>query len=366
MKFLKLDGTMGECTPYAANFDELRHQVDGEWCYVLPPIPADAHLDQVVASAMSIIAMKPPYLPESEIPWILAYMDGLIAFAMTNDEDAGYHFYGKGKVARYTLSGTYGSRYDDEVQRPNFIELTRRFTAVELILIHLYGKRFYSRRSRPGKPERPACPYIVGMRDDLSSSYESHPWFDRRCLDFMNNRRFKTEMTQGYFKGARGAFVIPAGMQFKFQTNNGAEIIRAGACAPFEIDRFFATRGGWPDSYQLVGFPELADESSISTLDLIPTLRSSLGKSTFYRSEPMLELPLSWITHIIRAPLLPTIQQISVQNVCDHNYPATVDTSLNESIRTKVYGQAVKEANEMNEAMRNCDLDATFRPSRKD
>lgn len=362
MKYIKIDGTVGECIPYAQSFQELLQEVGPAKCYVLPQIPAKASIAEVVDTTMSIIAMEPPYLPKSEIPWILAYMDGLITFASSyNEKEDKSYTHGTGKVAKYTTRGT-GYSSDDDQPIPNFIELTRRFAVVGIILDHLYGKRFYARQARRGKEPRPVPPSIIGMRDDLSASYDNHPWFDRRCLDFMRDRGFKTDMTQGYYKGARGAFTIPPGMQLKFQTGRGDEILKSGDCAPFEVNRFYGTQGGWPDSYRLVGFPEHVDQLEIDTINDLPTLRSSLGKSSFYQNEPLLHMPLSWISHLVKAPSFSSLSDIEVENVNKHVYPPMADTSMNHLIKMKLYQEAIKEANEVRSAMRMCDMDRTSRP----
>lgn len=363
MKYIKIDGFVGECIPYAQSFQELLQPGSSGQCYALPPIPPKASIEEVVDAAMSIIAMEPPYLPKSELPWILAYMDGLITFASTYDEKKDNSYtHGMGKVAKYTTSGTGYSRDSDDCPRPNFIELTRRFTAVSLVLDFLYGKRFYVRQAKRGSEPRPVCPNIMGMRDDLSASYENHPWFDRRCLGFMSDRSFKTDMTQGYFKGARGAFIIPPGMQLKFQTSRGDEILKSGDCAPFEVNRFYGTQGGWPDGYRLVGFPEHVDQLEMDTINTLPTLRSSLGKSSFYQNEPLLNMPLSWISHLVKAPSFSSLSDIEVENINKHVYPPIADTSMNHLIKMKLYEEAIKEANEVRSAMRMCDMDRTSRP----
>lgn len=351
MKYVKLDGSIGECEPASPSFEDLKEIVDGEINYHLPRIDAHSSLDELVSHVMGIISMKPFYLSVTDIPWMLAYMEGLRDFAIQRDEEPGLRFgYNMNTIEAYALSGTREAYSKREIPKPNFIDLSRRFTCIELIVNHLYGFELVTRiESDNPEHERSRVESVLiggtlyGLDDAASARY-----FPKDALDFIYDRRFKTIMSQDYFKRSCGFFTVPKGMaiEFNFETNGFS--LKEGDTAMYEVDRFYTTQGGWRDGYEFSGRPAIYDGSNGHVFRFIPILRSTMKDNKESRDDGfVVYIPLNWMTHIVKMPYGFGERNFSVTRISNHEYPPVIDHQR----ENKLYDYVERKANEEADAM---------------
>lgn len=357
MQYLKLDGSAGECEAVAPSFEALRENVDDETVYHLPRVNEHASLHDLVTHVMGIISMKPFYIAESDIPWMLAYLDGLRSFLEQTDTHEFRFGYDRNILKRYSLSGTRYTYNENNDPKPNFVELSRRFACIDVLLSHLYGFEMATEKeSDDPENEHVDREYIIiagalfGLDQDSRRSIEQCP---ADSLDFIYERQFKTGMSQDYFKRSIGFLRIPEGMQIHFDFDTDGVGLKEGDSAMFEVDRFFTTQGGWRDDYDFAGFPAVVNNVQKHAFRFIPILKSNLGgKKRSLTESILIHVPISWITHVIQLPHGFYDREFSVQRVTNHEYPPVVDEKYELMVYEYVESKANKEADEMEELLR--------------
>lgn len=358
MQYVKLDGSISDCEPLAPSFDGLKEIVDGEVIYHLPRIDEHASLHELVSHVMGIVAMKPFYIAETDIPWMLTFMDGLRDFVEQQAHKPELRFgFDRNTVKGFALAGTRHTYNEYHVANPNFIDLSRRFACIDVIINHIYGFEMLTRiTSDNPEHERVRDELIVvasavfGDDDQRGSVY----LLPRDSLDFMYERRFKTVMSQNYFKGAKGFFTVPKGMaiEFDFETNGFA--LKEGDTAMFEVERFYTTDGGWRDGHAHSGETVMLDTSKDYIFRFIPILRATLGS----KNQPdghslVINLPINWITHIVKMPYGLGEREFSITRVINHENPPVIDQNYEQRVYDHVKLKVNEEADTMDALLRD-------------
>lgn len=316
MKYLTLDGKIASCKPLESFFMNSEGGGPRDFCLTQPSNHVFMDADESISHIMRVLASQPKYLPENDIPWILAYIDDFKAFC--KKEDRCWSPHGYYQMARnYIHHICYGnSDQSKPTEQPDFISLTRRFVALDIIVSHLHGFDVH-------------VDCIIGhtgvTTDQSLSDYSKNEgfmaetWVDgivkfsnnknieirSDSIDFLNEKSFKTEMSQNYFKRARGRFKIPCGMSLACDEDHDGKtkLIPSGHSSEFEIDRFYLTKGGWPDDYISELDPVIPeDKLQLGSRFDEPTYRCYLREEGVTRRDRIVNIPLSWVTHSYGSP----------------------------------------------------------------
>lgn len=359
MQYVKLDGSIGDCEPVLPSFDGLKEIVDGEVTYHLPRIDEEDSLHELVSHVMGIIAMKPFYIAETDIPWMLTFMDGFRDFAEQQENIPGLRLgFDMKTVKGWALSGTKQTYSEYQVSEPNFIDLSRKFTCIDVIINHLYGFEIITHITSDNPDHerfRDESILVAGAVFGFESDYRATmPQLPKDSLDFIYERRFKTVMSQHYFRGAQGFFTVPKGMavEFDFETNGFA--LKEGDTAMFQVERFYTTDGGWRDGYTPSGVTLISDSKLDYAYRFIPVLRATLienkqpdGQSLF------INLPINWITHIVKMPYGLGEREFSITKIINHENPPVIDQKHEQKVYDHVKLKANEDADTMDAILRD-------------
>lgn len=315
MNYLDLSGKPAACEPLGNIFNNIEGQGPEAFRFAQPSGHVFLDMQESISHIMRIVASKPKYLPESEIPWILAHIDDFRNFC--RNEDLCWRPFGFYAIAKnYVHNACHGQLDGDYHEAPEFISLTRRFVALGIIKQHLYGFDIHVDCiiGQPGvttEPELSTYSEEEGFMAEiwvdgiLKFSNNANIEFTKDSIDFLYEKKFKTTMSQDFFKRARGIFKIPdsMGLIHDDDIKDEPQTIPSGYVSEFEIDRFYLTNGSWHDR----AIPELNPFTSDDALHLVsgydePFYRCYLRENGMTKRDKIVNIPLSWVTHSYGRP----------------------------------------------------------------
>jgi hypothetical protein len=368
MKYIGTDGEVGECEGLNSSIVDFLSINDGQKVILLPKPEQNYSLVDLIQIVKKIVAIQPPYLPADDIPWMLAYMEEFSRFVQAADSDKWQHFSFDGSlIKQYATHGTRRFHHEDtEKQAPNFIDLARRFTCLEIIHAHLYGFdlpacMFSKNSQQPDSSalddsrlnEEDAVDVLGILRDEPYSMYNPRHPFPRDGLDFFEEKRFKTVMSQNFFKRASAAFLIPEGMEIDFDLDDENLTLKSGNYGIIEIDRFYKTQGGWYDGGGPAGYPNSSSDEMLYSMMFIPTIKCNIGEKNILSKALEINIPLNWITHFVQMPYDWNDRDFTISKIKTHKVQEPEDLDYDLAVQKMVSDKVTKYADGMEEMMNN-------------
>ena len=316
MKYLTLDGKIAACEPLESIFRNSDGGGPEDFCLAQPSSHVFMDIHECIGHIMRILSSKPKYLSENDIPWILAYVDDFRVFC--TKEDMCWSPYGHYQLARNYIHHICYSERDQSkpAEHPDFISLTRTFVALDIIASHLHGFDVHvdciighpgviTNKSLSNYSKDEGFMAEIWIDGIAKFSNNKNIEFYRDSIDFMHEKSFKTEMSQIYFKRARGKFKIPHGMGLAGGEDNDDDnqLMPSGYSSEFEIDRFYLTNGSWRDNYISELNPMIPeDKLQLGSRFDEPIYRCYLREEGVTRRDRIVNIPFSWITHSYGSP----------------------------------------------------------------
>lgn len=346
MKFLKINGEIGEISPSTDDFNSYLTENGSRIYFRLPTISEDMQPCDVISLVMSVLSANPPYIPKNDVPWILAYLDALKDFIENNLDDSNiYCRFGNGVVARFILDGHYP--YDrDKQDNLGFVSITRKIAAVNILLSHIYGFGSYhcgEAFSDKSKVVGPSSIKFTPMSMIENMEVKQVRYLYRTCIDFVHEKMFKREMTSDIYKGSFGVFRVPDDYKVVFDGSSPHQEFSPGSWSFFEVDKFFLSSGG--TVYRgMYGTPSYIQNPQEEASRFIPNLLCSIGKSNHFSQGLMIDLPFSWVTHLVDADCHFNSPDMVIIEVPTHDLNRPTNHGMDELIRAQILGGKYRQS----------------------
>jgi hypothetical protein len=235
---------------------------------------------------MGVIAAQPLYIYEKDCYWLLAHAEDFRDFLLSSGIEIN-------EQAGDGLENVF-YRY---IEGHDYFFISRLINLLDIVKYHMFGGYMECADYFENG-------HIVSFRGVLAQSKGNSMLGSIRIFDFLENRKFKRNMSQRFFSRAVGLATVPVGEMLV--TNYYPEPVNllSGKSFGFEVKRFFKTEFHWShENYGPTYYPEhiLAPRQRLRE-EVIFTcfLGNHMGIDSFmgYRSEIIGYVPLHWVTHI--------------------------------------------------------------------
>lgn len=281
MKFFDLNGKVHEIEPCEEAV--IKKTVDGKVLYHTPKIKKSVTLGGAIDHISKIIATKPPYLRDGDIPWLLAHIyEWRKHFSRQRNVESMHSYFRNVLNQRRPLP---------EI---DFVYISRALFALDVIRSYLLfgyvrvGDRF---RSNESHPEDVALESVLPEDFNKLRRWE----FDERMgRNFEINKTFKSDMSKTWFSKSGIVVVVPEYEYLRI----GDECIEAGGVLHCEVDRFNKTEIGHYDMVGRVGIPKSTGKT-LEEFEFYPLFKCSVFAPTSRYAYCSAFIPLYWITHTL-------------------------------------------------------------------
>lgn len=342
MKYIGQDGNVKEMvvdSSLSVRYESRGHR----HVHITPAIDNDSDLPAIIKHFMGVVATGPRYIDPYSIPWILSTLDAFHDYVSSDHKPEGDGDYRRKRrgIHDFAISGTstyWHQESEGKPPRPTFVELSRRFFCLELLLTHLYGGRVRTNKFfDPSRQEE-----TEGITPMLSAKGESgrHDLscraFPHKALNFLGEKRFKTEMTQQFFKGTEAVFVVPEDGLLTLNDGGEKTVYGSGTVIIFEVERFYLSQGGWGYDVASVALPESLAKGINYEFPFTPLLMCKQSIGPYSGVNIGMYVPLDWITHLIERTRGDLSPEHTITRVESCRYPQTTDASLDKTAEALV------------------------------
>jgi hypothetical protein len=196
-----------------------------------PPTIDSVSPSDIVMHAMSLVASNPPFLSESSITWLLAYLFHIKTDLLSVIQSG----------RRWpSLSLVVG---DSIHSRGGFIYVTRLASAFDALQAITFGMIYFSDQG-------------VSIKGSLLNcdSQRAKDIYD--LVSFFDNKATKSRMTGAYVGGTIVKFTVPKGEEYVIDYRSERRTYPAGTSFDVEIERFHKTQNHWTHARSIVGLWE--------------------------------------------------------------------------------------------------------------
>lgn len=190
----------------------------------------------IVLHIMSLIASKPPFVCESSIPWLLAYLCHIQNDILSD-------------VLPNTPVYKINRIIDGFIQNQGgFIYVTRLASALDALQALFFGME-------PSLFDLDSDPEVT-IQGAVSNDRAPVASLIYDLVSFFDDKRTKSEMTKHYVGGTVVSFVVPKGETYVIDFRTQRNVYPGGTVFYVEIERFHKTQSHWSQATVVVGFWE--------------------------------------------------------------------------------------------------------------
>ena len=333
MKYLRQDGSVKEIEVDSSL--SVRYESRGDsHVHITPAIDNDSDLPTIILHFMGVVATAPRYIDPQNIPWILSTLNAFHAYLLSDEplKDRGEF---KRDIHGFAISGTNTYRDDSDdgqPQLPTFLELSRRFFCLELLHTHLYGGRVRTNKffDQCRQEETEGITSMLSVKKDSGRYDLSCRAFPLKALDFLGEKRFKTDMTQRFYKGSEVVFVVPDDGILTLNAGGQKTVYGNGTAIMCEIERFYRSQGGCGYDVTSVALPESLARGINYEFHFSPTLMCKQSIGPYSGANIGMYVPLDWISHIVKRPRGQLSEEYTIKRVDSYCHPQSSNASLDK------------------------------------